>query len=103
MVTEKEVKKMVEEHTADNLMNYIISATYARHSKMSEKDFLKEIGYDKTGKTEEQAVRYAKYNVLVQTTSQLLALKKEIVDMTNFLDICLCDGKGEEMIKGDKK
>ena len=103
MEKEKTVEQMVEEHTADNLMNYIVSATYARHSKMNEKEFLKEIGYDKTGKTEEEAIRYAKYNVLVKTTSELLSLKKAINDINNILDICLCDGKGEEKIKGEKK
>lgn len=99
----KTVEQMAQEHTADNLMNYLISATYARHSKLSEKDFLKEIGYDKTGKTEEQAIRYAKYNVLVQTTSELLSLKRMINGINDILDICLCDGKGEQMIKGENK
>lgn len=93
MATEKEVEKMVEEHTADNALNYIISATFARHSKLSEKDFLKEIGYDKTGKTEAQAVRYAKYNVLVQTASRILSIKKIIKDLNDLLTICLLDGK----------
>lgn len=99
----KTVEQMAQEHTADNLMNYLISTTYARHSKLSEKDFLKEIGYDKTGKTEEQAIRYAKYNVLVQTTSELLSLKRMINGINDILDICLCDGKGEQMIKGENK
>ena len=39
----KKLNKMFEEQTFSNLIRYIIAETFARHSKMSEEEFVKEL------------------------------------------------------------
>ena len=78
----KKGKKTSEERfldkEADNLVKYIIAATFARHSKMSEEDYLKDIGFADSGKTEAEAIRISIFNVLTETTAELLKAKQTI-------------------------
>ena len=53
---EKRAQQLAEERTADNLMNFIIAKTFSRHAKMTEEEFLKDIGFEGSGKTEDEAV-----------------------------------------------
>ena len=93
----EENKKTAEErandHEFDNLVNYIIAATFARHSKLTEEEFLKEIGFEETGKTEDEAVRIAIFNVLTATTNELLKAKNAIKMAHALMKTCLIDGK----------
>ena len=47
---EKRAQQLAEERTADNLMNFIIAKTFSRHAKMTEEEFLKDIGFEGSGK-----------------------------------------------------
>lgn len=91
--TEKTAEDRAKAHEADNLVNYIIAATFARHSKLTEQEFLKEIGFEKTGKTEAEAVRIAIFNVLTATTNELLQAKQSIKMAHALMKTCLIDGK----------
>lgn len=102
---EKENKKktseeMANEHTADNLLNYIIGSTFARHSNLSEEEFLKEIGFENSGKTEDEAIRIAMFNVLVATTNELLKAKNSIKMAHSLMKTCLID---EKIVEEEKK
>lgn len=101
---EKNTKKTAEErandHEADNLVNYIIASTFARHSKLSEEEFLKEIGFEETGKTEAEAVRISLFNVLTATTNELLKARQSIKMAHSLMETCLIDKK---IIKEEKK
>ena len=101
---EEKKKKTAEErandHEAENLVNYIISTTFARHSKLSEEEFLKEIGFDETGKTESEAVRIAMFNVLTALTNELLKARNSIKMANALIKTCLID---ENIVKEDKK
>lgn len=100
----EENKKTAEErandHEADNLVNYIIATTFARHSKLTEEEFLKEIGFEETGKTEDEAVRIAMFNVLTATTNELLKAKNTIKMAHALMKTCLID---EKIVIDDKK
>lgn len=100
----KKAKKTAEEraenHEAENLMNYIIASTYARHSKLSEKEFLKDIGFEETGKTEDEAIRIAIFNVLTQTMNELLKAKNSIKMAHELMKTCLVD---EKIVEEEKK
>ena len=102
MEKKKTAEQMAEEHTADNLLKYICSETFTRHASLSEEEFLKEIGFDKTGMNEEQAVRYGLYNVIVEKIKTLLLLKNEVANIQSILDICLLNGKKVEEVKGEE-
>ena len=42
-IKKKTAEERAENHEADNLLNYIIGSTFARHSKLSEEEFLKDV------------------------------------------------------------
>lgn len=105
MENKEEIKKKTAEerandHEADNLLNYIIGSTFARHSKLSEEEFLKEIGFENSGKTEDEAIRIAMFNVLVATTNELLKAKNSIKMAHSLMKTCLVD---EKIVEEEKK
>lgn len=93
---EKRAQQLAEERTADNLMNFIIAKTFSRHAKMTEEEFLKDIGFEGSGKTEDEAVRIAFLNVLTETTKQLIQAKKSFRNASALMKLYLTDDeKGE--------
>jgi len=84
---------------ADEILNMIVAKTYARHSKLSEDEFLKEIGFEKSGKTEDEAIRIAIYNLLIETTRELFKAKTAFTYASSVLSLFL---KGEETKKEEK-
>lgn len=96
----KTAEERAKNHEADNLLNYIIASTFARHSKLTEEEFLKEIGFENSGKTEEEALRIAILNVLTATTNELLKAKQSIKMAHALLKTCLIE---EKIIDDEKK
>ena len=96
----KTAEERAENHEADNLVNYIIGSTFARHSQLSEDEFLKEIGFENSGKTEDEAIRIAVFNVLVATTNELLKAKQSIKMAHSLMKTCLID---EKITEDEKK
>ena len=93
---EKRAQQLAEERTADNLMNFIIAKTFSRHAKMTEEEFLKDIGFEGSGKTEDEAVRIAFLNVLTETTKQLIQAKQSFRNASALMKLYLTnDEKGE--------
>ena len=89
-------RQLAEERTADNLMNFIIAKTFSRHAKMTEEEFLKDIGFEGSGKTEDEAVRIAFLNVLTETTKQLIQAKQSFRNASALMKLYLTDDeKGE--------
>lgn len=93
---EKQAQQMAQEKTADNLMNMIIAKTFSRHSKMTEEEFLKDIGFEGSGKTEDEAVRIAFLNVLTETTKQLIQAKQSFRNASALMKLYLTDDKKGE-------
>ena len=105
MKEEKEIKKKTAEqrakdHEADNLLSYIIASTFARHAKMSEEEFLKDIGFEDSGKTEDEAIRISIFNVLVEATKELLMSKQSFKTTSELIKLCLND---EEIVENEVK
>lgn len=96
----KTAEERAENHEADNLVNYIIGSTFSRHSNLSEDEFLKEIGFENSGKTEDEAIRIAVFNVLVATTNELLKAKQSIKMAHSLMKTCLID---EKIVEDEKK
>lgn len=92
---EKKAQQLAEDRTADNLMNFIIAKTFSRHAKMTEEEFLKDIGFEGSGKTEDEAVRIAFLNVLTETTKQLIQAKQSFRNASALMKLYLTDEKGE--------
>lgn len=93
---EKKAQQLAEQRTADNLMNFIIAKTFSRHAKMTEEEFLKDIGFEGSGKTEDEAVRIAFLNVLTETTKQLIQAKQSFRNASALMKLYLTDDeKGE--------
>ena len=88
---EKRAQQLAEERTADNLMNFIIAKTFSRHAKMTEEEFLKDIGFEGSGKTEDEAVRIAFLNVLTETTKQLIQAKQSFRNASALMKLYLTD------------
>lgn len=95
----KTAEQLAQERTGDNLMNFIIAKTFSRHAMMSEKEYLKDIGFENSGKTEDEAVRIAFLNVLVETTKQLLQAKESFKAATALLKTYLIDENITETAK----
>ena len=93
---EKRAQQLAEQRTADNRMNFIIAKTFSRHAKMTEEEFLKDIGFEGSGKTEDEAVRIAFLNVLTETTKQLIQAKQSFRNASALMKLYLTDNeKGE--------
>ena len=93
---EKRAQQLAEQRTAANLMNFIIAKTFSRHAKMTEEEFLKDIGFEGSGKTEDEAVRIAFLNVLTETTKQLIQAKQSFRNASALMKLYLTDDeKGE--------
>ena len=92
----KTIEEKVMERQANNLLNFIIAKTYARQAKMTEEEFLKDIGFEGSGKTEDEAVRIAFLNVLTETTKQLIQAKQSFRNASALMKLYLTDDeKGE--------
>ena len=91
----KKLNKMFEEQTFSNLIRYIIAETFARHSKMSEEEFVKELGFDpKIG--EDKAIRIASYNIIIEIMKLKLKNQETIKTMQAVLTLALDEKeKGE--------
>jgi hypothetical protein len=100
---EEKKTKTAEERFADreanNLMNFIIAKTFSRHSLLSEEEYLKEIGFEGSGKTEEEAVRIATFNVITETMNEFLRAKQSLRMATGLMRLYLTG----ESIEEDKK
>lgn len=86
---------------ANKLLNMIVAKTYARHAKLTEEEFLKEIGFEGSGKTENEAIRIAIFNLLVETTKELFKAKEAFTYASAILSLYLKDGKIVEEKKGE--
>ena len=63
---------------------------------MTEEEFLKDIGFEGSGKTEDEAVRIAFLNVLTETTKQLIQAKQSFRNASALMKLYLTDDeKGE--------
>lgn len=96
----KTAEQMAQAKTGDNLMNFIIAKTFSRHALMSEKEFLKDIGFENSGKSEDEAVRIAFLNVLVETTKQLIQAKQSFKMASALLKTYLVD---ETVVEDNQK
>lgn len=92
----KTIEERVEEKQFNNLLTFIVGKTFARHAKMGEEEYLKEIGFEGSGKSEDEAVRIGIYNVLVASMTELIKAKKSFKNANELLKIYLTDKKGEE-------
>ncbi|MEG1582232.1 MAG: hypothetical protein RR334_03685, partial [Clostridia bacterium] len=79
-----------------NLLNLIVAETFVRHSKLTEGEYLKKIGFDKTNKTEDEAVRISMFNVLLETTKELIKAKGIFNMANNLMKVYLLDQGIEE-------
>lgn len=98
-IKKKTTEERVAEQQANNLMNFIIAKTFSRHSKMTEEEFLKDIGFDGSGKTEDEAVRIATFNVITETMNQLLRAKQSLKMATSLMKLYLND---ESIVKEEE-
>ena len=97
---EKKEQKLEEKmNTASKILNMIIAKTYSRHSKLTEEEFLKEIGFENAGKTEDEAIRIAIFNLLVETTRELFRAKDAFNYASAILSLYL---KGESITEEKK-
>lgn len=71
-------EEMFENKQASKLLEFMFAKTYARHALLSEEEFLKAIGFDGTGKTEEEAIRISKINLMVDITKKIFSLKESM-------------------------
>ena len=96
----KAAERKAEQHFGNSLMNMIIAKTYARHAKLTEEEFLKAIGFENSGKTEDEAVRIAVLNVLIEATNQFLRAKESLKGAHALMKTYLIDENITE--KGEK-
>lgn len=104
IAVKKKVKKSIKKGNVSNLLKFIITKTFTRHAFLDEKSYLKEIGFDKIKKSEDEAINMSLMNVLIETTSQLIAIQKTIDLLTASFIVLEQDKDGiKEEHKGEKK
>ena len=111
MEKEKISNKTPEQQRAErhqNLMNTIIAETFSRHSKLDENEFLEKIGFKDTDKTEDEAVRIAKFNAIIAITKKILSVEEKLNFVTGIMKTYLLkEGIVEEVdekeLKKDEK
>lgn len=103
MEKDKERQKKIEDaeqklanQEGSKIMRSIIAKTYSRHALLSEEEFLKKIGFEGSGKSEEEAIRIATFNVLVEATMELFRAQNSLKFTKNTLDLFLNGQKSEE-------
>lgn len=74
-----------------SIMDSIIAQTFARHSKIEEKEYLEKIGFKDIEISEEKAVRSATFNVLVALTKEILSIENKINMANGILRTYLLD------------
>lgn len=74
----KETPEEIKSAKHQNLMNLIIAETFSRHSKLSDEEFLEAIGFKDSGKTEDEAIRISKYNLLLAITKKFLSIEEKM-------------------------
>lgn len=89
-------EQALENKEGSKIMRAIIAKTYSRHANLTEQDFLKEIGFGGSGKTEEEAIRIATFNVLNEITMQLFKAQRTIDLATNTLNLFLNGKEGDK-------
>lgn len=92
----KTVEEKVAERQANNLLNFIIAKTYARQANMSESEFLENIGFDGTGKTENEAFRIALMNILIAISNKVIDSRQKIKNITACFKLMLDDNENNE-------
>ena len=80
--TQKTVEQKAMERTANTLLNFIIAKTYARHANLTEEEYLKEIGFEGSGKTENEAFRVALMNLRIETQNKIINTRKKNQNIT---------------------
>lgn len=83
----KKSEKKVEqpELKGNKLLEAIILKTYSRHALLSEEEFLEEIGFKGSGKSEEEAVRIAVANLLIAMTSEIFKMQNSVKNTKEML------------------
>lgn len=102
---EKEVKtERPRAEGRQNLLNLIIAETFVRHAGLSEEEYLEKIGFKDKGLTEEQAVRYAMFNVCMELTNTMIKAQTSF-NLTKNLFKTLVNGESltENEEKGETK
>jgi hypothetical protein len=92
---EKKVEQMAQKQTASNLVKYIIAETFARHSKLSEEEFLKEIGFDGKGVNEDKAIRIGCFNIMISMMNYMLEIENKFNTAIATMKLCM-GAKGEK-------
>ena len=73
------------EKKADNILDQIISLTFARHQGLSTEDYLKALGKDSNA-NEEQEIRSAKMTMLCTCTKELIKAISNVQMVTKTLE-----------------
>ena len=98
--TPEQVK--AEKH--QSVMDSIIAQTFARHSKLDEKEYLEKIGFKDVEISEDKAVRSATFNVLVALTKEILSVENKINMANGILRTYLLDeGIAEQETEQESK
>lgn len=92
----KSAEQRINESTFSHLLVFMSGKTFARHAKLSEEEFLKEIGFDPTKTKEEDAVRLSIANLINGISSEALQIKDALKMMRQIAIVK--SGKSEEEI-----
>ena len=95
---EKILEKRNREHTS--ILNEIIAETMMRDLGLSEKEYLKKIGFDKTNKSEIEAHRISMYNIVLDMQKVILSIERQIEMINGTLEAFMLEkGMGERETK----
>lgn len=75
--------------SGDKLLERIVAETFARHSKQTDEEYKETLGFKGTDLTEEQIFRQGVFNVLTESTKELLKAKNNVAKLMAILKLHL--------------
>lgn len=91
--TKSKAQQDFENKKGTSILYKIITTTYARHQDLTEEEFLKEIGFEGSGKTEDEAIRIGLCNLLIETTKQLFEIRNAVGYLNGIFNLLKDDEK----------
>ena len=97
---EIEEEKKEPEKKGERMLELIVGKTYARHLGLSEEDYLKEIGFKDSGKSEDDAVRIAMFNVATEMAKEMVRAKGTLNMIVGIMKTFLTEKEKGELNDG---
>lgn len=94
-----EIEKKAKEHK--EMLNLMVSSTFARHADLNEEEYLNKIGFKDKGIGEDKAVRVALFNGVIELAKLTLDINSKLKMCNKIMQVFMLDNGIKEEKVGD--